>query len=558
MNFYQILAAVPANQLRDLQLMLMAACATVYNGQTIPELQALAKGVTASAHRAALALSSECVPFLVKIISGKAYDEQELAISMKEIRQGIRYEIKTDRTLDYESIDTLKCTTAYLINYNDQALKKVQQMAPRFNEPRLTQNLLSDVGSQAEFRKPLEKIVKLVTGQPGAVLTAAQVAMLKAKKPEAHREYLRLRKNFNEVWKTELRNFVFASGKKAVDYQKLLKNFADKKIECPLTSGFKGFIDANGKLYTVKGKAINGVPGPGFTVQMNPEYDPVKDDQYVFTTYNAEGKISQYVYTTSYKKQATSEKFDKVSKLIGKIDGMHAKWIAAMKNQDMSLTCVAYTCLDFLYTFSARIGSKGNMADGVPTFGAGTILGRNVKILPNKIIVAYKGKAGTSYKHIVDPSAGPEAKLLFQNMKRIAAGGAPNEPFWKYEENGKVKYLLPLQVNNHFRRSGAPPEVTVHKIRHVKGTVLFKKVLAQNEDKIFNPKKPLTQAQADQMLMKVATMVGQMLGHVRGVGAQEKPTGATALANYIDPGVVLEYYERLNLRLPRALAKKLS
>jgi hypothetical protein len=46
-----------------------------------------------------------------------------------------------------------------------------------------------------------------------------------------------------------------------------------------------------------------------------------------------------------------------------------------------------------------------------------------------------------------------------------------------------------------------------------------------------------------------------MLGHMRGVGSNEKPTGATAIQNYIDPGVMLAYYDRLNLRPPKFLDK---
>jgi hypothetical protein len=105
-------------------------------------------------------------------------------------------------------------------------------------------------------------------------------------------------------------------------------------------------------------------------------------------------------------------------------------------------------------------------------------------------------------------------------------------------------------VNKWFKRSGA--SVTVHKLRHVKGTEVFKQLLEENKAKIFERKNPLTQAEADKMLKLLATKVGGILGHVRGVGAGQKVTGATALQAYIDPSVVRDYYTRLNLRAPRA------
>jgi hypothetical protein len=156
---------------------------------------------------------------------------------------------------------------------------------------------------------------------------------------------------------------------------------------------------------------------------------------------------------------------------------------------------------------------------------------------------------------LIVASEGPEAKLMYLNLKRLVAGKEPKDPVFTAVRNGRTVLCDQGMVNNWFRKFGAPAGVTVHKLRHVQGNKAFRQLLEENNDKIFGRKKPLTQAEADKMLLALATKVGAMLGHVRGVGKQEKATGATAIANYIDPGLMINYYERLNLRIPKFLTK---
>lgn len=143
--------------------------------------------------------------------------------------------------------------------------------------------------------------------------------------------------------------------------------------------------------------------------------------------------------------------------------------------------------------------------------------------------------------------------MLINHVLEASEDRAPSEPLWTYNWNGRTRPMTPQLVNKWFRKSGAT--VTVHKLRHVKGTQVFKELLAENEAKIFNRKTPMSQGEADKTLKFLATKVGAILGHVRGVGEGQKVTGATALQAYIDPAVILDYYSRLNLRPPKAFAK---
>lgn len=468
---------------------------------------------------------------------------------------GIRYDIKTDRSISHETLDIFKATTAYLINNGEPALNKVRQLAPHLNEPAITRNFVSDGKSQADYIKPISVIVKKLTGKPGVALSQEQVLKLKEKAPELHKEYLRLRKGLHSAWTDAVRNFVFESKTPTVPYSAVLKMLREKKMEHTLPPTFEGRIDANGKLYTTTGKLINGVPGPGFSVVMNPNYDPKSDNGAVFTTVNPEGKISQYVYTVDYRKQANKQKFEKVAKLDQIIDQVHDKFVKSMRLMDDTPQCVAATVLEILYSFTARIGGAGNKADGKDTFGISTLLVNQTKFGPGQVLLNYLGKDAVRHKHLVVASEGPEAKLMYLNLKRLVAGKGPKDRVFTAVRNGRIVNCDSGMVNNWFRKFGAPPGVTVHKLRHVQGNKAFRQLLAEHDAKIFGRKKPLTQAEADKMLLMLATRVGAMLGHVRGVGKQEKATGATAIANYIDPGLMIDYYERLNLRIPKFLTK---
>jgi hypothetical protein len=550
-----LLAAIPDVQLQSLLKVLAAACAASYSGESSPELKLVAKQSASAAHRAALALSSEVVPILVKVIAGESVDQDALIESIKELRLGIRYDIKTDRSISHDVLDMFKATTAYLVNYGEPALKKVRQLAPQLGEPAITKNFISETKSQSDFTKPISVIVKKLTGKPGVALSQEQVLQLKEKAPELHKEYLRLRKGFHSTWTDAVRNFVFESKKPTVPYAAVLKMLKDNKMEHTLPPDFVGRIDANGKLYTVTDKLINGVPGPGFGVVMNPNYDAKTDNGAVFTTVNPEGKISQYVYTVDYRKKANKQKFEKVAQLDKIIDDVHTKIVKSMRLMNDTPQCVAATVLEILYSFTARIGSAGNKADGKDTFGISTLRVNQTKFGPGQVLINYLGKGGVRHKHLIVASEGPEAKLMYLNLKRLVAGKEPKDPVFTAVRNGRTVLCDQGMVNNWFRKFGAPAGVTVHKLRHVQGNKAFRQLLEENNDKIFGRKKPLTQAEADKMLLALATKVGAMLGHVRGVGKQEKATGATAIANYIDPGLMINYYERLNLRIPKFLTK---
>jgi len=355
------------------------------------------------------------------------------------------------------------------------------------------------------------------------------------------------------VWKDELRQLVNSTNKGYADYQKVLRYMTSQGIQNPLPLGFDGLIDANGKIYTKRGKSINGgLPGVGFSVVMNPEYDPVLDNVFIYTTVNEAGETSQYVYSSDYKSKAVREKFANVAKLDKVIDKIRTKWMTHVKRGGLDQNAVAATLLEMIYQFSARVGSMGNKAGGESTYGMSTIQGKHVRIAGNKLVIKYLGKDAVQHIHVVSGTT-PAGKILFRNMAALIGSKGKDDRIFTYEKNGKVLPMTGNMINQAFKSLGSP--VTVHKLRHVRGSRLFKELLDQNEAKLFNTKKPLTQAQADATVKQLATKVGELLGHVRGIGAQQKITPGTALQNYIDPVLLIGFYEKLALRVPKFLQK---
>lgn len=553
-TLYAILASIPKTDLDSLLVLLMCASAIQSGTGDAKALQVVAKSRVTGANRASAALGTDIIVFLVRMIRGESYEQEDFLESIKSLRQGVNYELKHDKDIDFNTLDILKATTTYLATGRELALKKIKTLVPSMKIRELTQSFIGESGSQDAYSSKLRSIVKKMTGAPGTILTRDQVLELKERSPEAHRTYLQLRKGYNDVWKRELQNYVFSSGSNTVLYQKLLKHLDQLGMETPLPRGFTGKVDANGKLYTTADKLINGVPGFGFEVQMNPNYDPATDNEYVFTTIGPEGNISQYVYTTQYRKTKNAEKFEKVKDLDAVIESVHKKWIPQLKKQDYSLECVASTMLEVLYMFSARIGSAGNSAGGQSTFGISTLEVRHLKFAPGKCLIQYMGKDGIRQRHLLEASASPIAKQVYNNLKLFVDQKEPKERVFTFEVNGRWKPMIGGIVNAYFKRLGSP--VTVHKLRHLKGTELFTQLMADQADLIFKKRtKPWTEAEATALLKKFATQVGALLGHVRGAGKQEKVTPATAIANYISPQAMMALFDTLDVRYPRFLEK---
>src|SRR4051812_29941989 len=116
-----VLAAIPSIQVESLIKLLTASCAVISSGETNKELKVIATSVTSGAKRAEAAMSVDVVSTLLRVVKGEEVDHDELKERIRELRAGIRDEIKDDNKFNHTTIDFLRYTTSYLINNGEPA-----------------------------------------------------------------------------------------------------------------------------------------------------------------------------------------------------------------------------------------------------------------------------------------------------------------------------------------------------------------------------------------------------------------------------------------------------
>ena len=448
--------------------------------------------------------------------------------------------VKSDNTVSSDQLALLRDMTLWMRTGSEAAFQRIEMKVGLLGESIITQSFMSDVGTQKPILSALVKLVKKLGGI-GDNLTLEQRSTARTKNPNGYKEFLGLRRELLAVAKLELRNLVRASGKPYLNYVDVLQHLKQVNIVHNLPEGFVGNVGEDGKLYTTKGKLIDGVPGA--SVKMNPAYNATKDDTYVFLS-SGFGVQGQRYYTRDYKKAATQEKFSKVAAFAKQIEGIKAKWRGHLvKTTTEARTKVLAAILELMYLTSARIGSAGNMTAGKPTYGISTLQVGHTKLTVNKLDIKYIGKKGVKQHHTI-AGVDKEKLALLKVVKGLLEGKAKSDLLFSIDDSA----ITGTEINAYFKKLGS--KVSVHKMRHARGTLLAMELLA---------KCPLDdsaeQAEVEKWYKNEMAIVGTELSHTRGVGSDEKPTGMTAIANYISPDVQQEFFLKRGLRIPSFLRK---
>ena len=492
---------------------------------------------------------------LLAILRGRGKDEAYARLG--QVLKDLHPKGKGDIEVPIEDLDLLKAMGAYFRVNSANALAKLTKFASLSKSPWVVQRLAPKIGSQQDTKTALEQLLRSLVGRKDTALTLDEAAKVKAVKPESYKAYLELRKAFNQSWRDALVAFIRSSGSDRVPYVKALEYLKLNGIDHMMPLGFTGLIDDLSRLYTVKGKAIDGVPNAVTfpSVTMNPTYGKGTDGgDWVFMARRVNGDPGPYFYTSEFKKSQSKAKFAKVADLSKKMESMRKKWFTKVKAFNMDdPTCVTAVVLEILFEFAARIGSVGNKAAGQSTYGIGTLLVKHAIIDPTgNITLRYKGKDGVATKHKL-LSSDPYAKYVLLALHKLLAGKAPNDRIFTYLKGNRHVVISPTNVNSYFKACGAPEGTTVHKIRTYFGTQIFTSLM--NEQFAKN-KQPKTEREALALFQKMAETVGKKLNHVRTMASGgTKVTGATAIANYVDVAIQLVFFHTLGFRLPKFLEK---
>ena len=412
-------------------------------------------------------------------------------------------------------------------------------------------------GTQLRLIVKIRKIVKKLTGKAGDVLPEGQ---WKDVDPVLYKEYLRLRREWNQVWKDELLSLSENAKQDTVPYSFFIERLKDKGIAHSLPQGFTGNIRTKDRVWTTReGKPIHGVPS-GYMfpkIRMNPDYNE-KTSPWVFQAIKADGTPGGYFYTKDFIKKSREKKFLNVGKLLQDMDKIRKKWVAIIKdNKQGELRQHAAVILELLYQFSARIGGNGNgTREGTKTYGIATLRKKHVLFPAEWFIFSYRGKDGVKTRHTFSTNDDYNLAVHIQNIISKLYGRAeePSDFLFTYTtKSGKTKPIQPYVVNALFRELAESDEITVHKLRTMQAT----KLAAELIDKTFQQRKRFyNMKQAVLVLTKLAKQVGKKLNHVRRTKeGKQQVTGKTALQNYIDVALQRAFFDHYDIPLPNYLEK---
>jgi len=475
--------------------------------------------------------------------TGKLQSLVNLGFEIKESFQKFR----SDREFTGTELDTLSALGMYLRTDSESAMAKLIRLASVSENPWVVQELRPKAINQKSVEPELKKLVKKMVGRAGTLLTLEESTLAKSTYPDEYKEYLALRRVFNQAWKNALTDFVRSSGLNKVPYQDLLSALDAANVTYSLSKGFTGLVDDQGRLYTKRGDAIAGVPSAANfpTVVMNPDYPKT---QWVFQSIRPNGEAGQYFYTEKFRQAQSQRKFAAVEKLTSKMPAIRRKWNSMVKSFDVNNAVnVAAVILELLYLFSARVGTQGNS-----TFGIATLQVRHLKEMPNGIVITYKGKDGVPHKHVLNASDS-EHRPVIEALQELVAGKELKDRVFSVGR----KPVNPNIANALFKQLSGMPDVTVHKIRTLRGTALLRQIMDREMPKIKarQERSGMSEKQALDIFKGMAEKVGKLLNHVRRGASGTKVTGMTAIQSYIDPSLSVAFFEELGIRPPRMLER---
>lgn len=531
----------------ELIRVLYALLALSLSDDAIPEADEILTSTSAREAKNALPSLKDVMKEYIK---GNEVDLTGIGVDLKDVIKSAMRDPKAKAAW----IDILKAFGLWFRVGSERSLQKLSKAGVELHMPWLNRLFAKEVGSQKTVEKSLAKLIKSVTRRSALTFSDEEALALKAKSPVIYKEYLRLRREYNQVWKDALATFVRRSGKNLVPFTQAMRFLQKKGIEHTLPEGFTGLIDANGVWYTEDGKKINGIPSSRIfpRIRMNP--DPEKDN-YVFTAIREDGG-RQHFYTVEFRTGQSARKF-KIARTLGKnIDRIRKKWSPLIKNFDESdPRCSASLIMEMLYVYSARIGGKGNKTDGKATYGISTLRVNQCRWLSDGgLKIKYPGKKGVMTEHVLRPTTVPN-KIRLKAFEFLLEDKARDDFVFTYRlKNGARKPVGGQFVNQLFKTFGAG-EATLHKLRTLIATSMMEEALNElyaKKGSYNDPKRFL----AD--LQKIALKVGKTLNHMRTTKEGTEVTGATAIQSYIDPALIAEAYEHYQIARPNWLERLMA
>jgi DNA topoisomerase IB len=423
----------------------------------------------------------------------------------------------------------------------DKAILRIKRNVSILGDLDLTQSLGTDVGTQSNT---IDKLRVLTTKLGGKDIDIDQKIRSKFKGKQLLKDYNKLKGELNAVPRNFVMEFVRNSGKKYLPVRDVSDALSNAGIRHhTIATNFDGLIDDVLKYYTNEGKLLNGTPSGD--VRMNSEYDPVTDNTYVFDCKPPMAQGYSRVYTFDHKSKNTKKKFEAVGNFDKKAVGIRKKWLAELRRDKLTtknstLALVA----EIIFQTSGRVGSTGNVTAGSSTFGITTLQVGHYKVKGNNRLLDYPGKKAQQQKHSLVSNT-LNTKLIISLLDKLTIGKKRKDNLITF--NGRP--ITGNALNKYLSTIGMPRGVTVHKFRTLKGTKLARQIL--DASPFLTRKTKLNPIAVNKWVNSALLKVAKELGHF----TNGKLTVATAIANYIDPSVLADFYKKLGIRMPANIEK---
>ena len=461
--------------------------------------------------------------------------------------------VDNDNSVDIDAFRALQLCNRLLKTFNANNVARLEKYVVSLSLPvKLTSVDIEDFEmSNEEATMMVAEVTKFFTGKAKIRMTEEERAAANKKDPQRYQMYLKATNLIAKTSRAAVRNFIRLKGKDGLAEYSATRDYLFSMSYThylPATKNWDGLIDENCNLYTESGLKIKNIPYT--TIVGNPEYVAAQNNTFVFSCVTPNGN-TQYFYTEEAVKGWREERFEAVDNFTPMIASVRSDWLKRIRSKNTKEQRLAIL-LEMLYWCSARIGSANNEAAGVKTFGISTLRGQHIRFLSNKLVVEYIGKTGVKQKHVLVPTT-PQQKYIVKTLLEWKAEGGASGVLFDLKGNYEVPPSNST-VNTFFRACGAPSDVSVHKLRHARATSMMMQLLKSKQmpyvNVVKNELKPTRdkpdQREAEMAFRTLAKEIGAELGHSTG----EQVTEMTALANYINPTLTLNFFKTLGLRLP--------
>lgn len=522
-----VLAAFDEEDKHAFLFELMFVAAFKHNPKLLtPDVKRMMKQDYPAAAHAVSAMKIAKVPFRnllnVTLTAKKPEQIDDKVKAFLKAMRAVKHKIAHNPQLTRFDKQLLTNWIRYVKRGKEKAFFKLQQMAGSLSNSYIKGIFTPQAENPQAAKKAVQHVVQKLARRSDDKLTIPEAQKFREEKPKIYKEYLSRRKEYLKVSKNKLMQMARKSKNGMIPIAEAKQALVHGGYFDFLPDGLSNhvLVDEHGKLHTLSGRLINGVP-TGKAI-WNPKYDDATDNAYCFTAHAPGGTTDQRYYTVDYRKQSNVEKFEKVSDLVDTINSVRRKWENDLMSKRMNPRKICAAIIEIVFLTAARVGTVVSKPTGIST-----LLNKNIKIKGTTIVFDYSGKKGIHQKHVVKCTT-PPTKSLLQLIAELKEGKSPNELVFTWEG----QWIRATRINKYLKSIGSP--VTIHKVRTLRGTLLASKLLDPEAVK----GKP--DNQINKYVKEVLKKVGALLGHMSG----EKITSSTAIRYYISPSILVDFYKK--------------